>query len=578
MDVKQLATNFSHLAFLMELNGESPFKTRAYHQLVELLEGTQLGSSDFVAECKAGNIKGVGVQLTKDLQSLLESGHLPILDELQKKYPRGLLELAKIPGLGTKKIRQLYDELEIATVQALLDACQGNKLAGLKGFGEKSQTKFMEGAKEYFSFRGKCLLPWAERLFQDLQELLRSEAGFERLECVGELRRTQPIIDAISVLVVGSPFEGSLKRIRESSLFASVEKKSELFYTATTEEGVIVSITFCVKADAAWQQILLTGSTQHVEALLQVAQTNTIAPRDTSLSRQGETWSPTEEAEIYRECGLAYVPAECREGSDEIELAKQCMEEKRDFPRLVTRADIQGILHAHSHYSDGKNSLREMAEATKRMGFQYFGISDHSQSAGYANGLKLEAIRRQHQEIDELNAELAPFHIFKGIEADILDDGRLDYEDETLSLFDFIIVSIHSRFTMSEAEMTKRMIRALENPFTTILAHPTGRLLLKRRPYAVNIEAVLEAASTFRVAVEINSNPRRLDLDWSHLALAKSLGIHIPICPDAHSIPNLENISYGISMARKGRLGPEQILNCRSKMEIEKYFSEKKPR
>jgi DNA polymerase (family 10) len=218
-----------------------------------------------------------------------------------------------------------------------------------------------------------------------------------------------------------------------------------------------------------------------------------------------------------------------------------------------------------------------MAQATRQLGFEYFGISDHSQSAVYANGLKVDAIRRQHEEINALNETLKPFHVFKGIEVDILDDGRLDYEDEVLALFDFIIVSVHSRFTMNEAEMTSRIIKALQNPFTTILAHPTGRLLLKRRPYAVNIDAVLEAASSLQVAVEINSNPRRLDLDWTHLAKAKSLGLQIPICPDAHSIENIGNISYGISMARKGGLQPTQVLNCKTKNELQQYFLNKKP-
>jgi len=577
MNSTEITKTLTRLSFLLELNGESPFKTRAYDQLAELIEASSVPFEDFLESCRRGEVKGVGAQLTKDLFSLSQTGRLQIYDELQSKFPEGLFDLATIPGLGAKKIRQLFLELGISNVNELLKACNENKLAKLKGFGEKSQAKFKEGALEHCSFQTKRLLPQAEKLIEELKHLLAPSIGEDVLEPVGEFRRKLPVLDSLELLVSGTHFNSALDLLRAEARLSFDEQLSPNHAKASTPDGFRVEFFRLSPESAPLKRVLLSGSEKHLEMVFQLPGLK-LARSGETVNRSGKQWFPASEAEFYQECGLSYIPPECREGGAEISIARECFQSKKDFPPLVEQKDIRGIIHAHSHYSDGKNSLLDMALATRERGFEYFGVSDHSQSAAYANGLRIDAIKRQHDEIDEINERLKPFRIFKGIEADILDDGRLDYEDTTLALFDFVIISVHSKFSLNEAEMTKRIILAINNPYTSILAHPTGRLLLKRKGYSVNLPAVLEAASAAKVAVEINANPRRLDLDWSYLAQAKKLGIPIAINPDAHSISNIDNISYGVSMAKKGFLTASDILNSRSREEISKFFAAKKPK
>jgi len=556
MNTQEISRALKSTAALLELRGENPFKIRAYSTATELLDSLQGELADFVRDCSAGKVKGIGPQLAQSIESLYERGRLALLEELENEFPKTILELFALPGLGPKKIKRLYEELKISSLAELKRACEENRIAKLKGFGENTQTKFLAAIELHLSFAALGLRTDAEHFYSSLSAVLAQAGCSSKFEPSGQFRRGLPVLDCLDVVVESASHERCLQAIRESGLIADCESDTDVL-TGRTEKGLRVRVRVAAANEFAATLFQSTGSEEHVAAVCAAA---------------GDSNPPsqTTEEEIYEAAGLRWIPPERREPAHGLP--------KTGYPSLVEVKDIRGILHAHSTYSDGKNSLAEMAAAAKERGFQYLGITDHSQSAAYANGLKEAAIMKQHAEIDLLNAQLAPFRIFKGIESDILADGSLDYPDDILALFDFVIVSVHSRFSMSEADMTKRIIRAIENRYADILAHPTGRLLLKRDGYTIDTAAVLAAAAENGVAVEINSNPKRLDLDWTYVEQARDRGILLPICPDAHSVNAIDNIRHGAFIARKGALEPKHVLNCLSAAELEAYFRKRKKR
>lgn len=563
MNAVEIAETLAHVALLMELKGESAFKVRAFQNAARLLETLEEPLEAFVARCKTGAVQGIGPQLSEALERMYERGHLPLFDELSAEFPNGILEIFRLPGLGPKKIKLLYDELKIGSVQELFIACREQKVSALKGFSEKSETSIIAAIERHWTYSSQSLYPRAEMLFHAVREQLEQTGLCESITAVGDVRRGLPVVEILEILVsTSSPLE-VVERFVSLPLVTSIVSRGEASSEAHLDGGVRARLVTCAPNALARELFLRTGSAETIGELSRLAKREEL---------ELEGFSGTEEATVFAELGLACIPPELREGTSVIDEAAALFERGAEFPQPIRPEAIRGVLHAHSTYSDGKNSLSEMARAARDAGFEYFGISDHSQSAIYANGLKDADIRRQHREIDELNEELKPFRIFKGIEADILVDGALDYPDEILARFDFVIASIHSRFTLSEAAMTERVIRAIQNPFTTILAHPTGRLLLKREGYRIDMSAVLEAAASCGVAVELNCNPRRLDLDWEHLDEAGRRGILVPLCPDAHSLRDLQYVAHGLRVLRKTRLKPDQILNTRSRVEMEAYF------
>jgi DNA polymerase (family X) len=561
MDSRTAANVLSQIAAYLELKGENSFKRRAYAGAAQGL--LALGADDLgplYRSGELGRVRGLGPATLAVVRDLIETGESRYLEQLRESMPEGLLEMLDVPGLSPLKIHQIHEGLGIETLEELEAAAKDGRLATLPKFGPKTVAKLLRGiatAREHGTLR------LYHHAYIEAQRLLASVANHPdvaRAELAGGLRRRAEVVARVDIVA----------ECRSNPVAVAQSFTRLAGIKSARGEGASVSIRFvdgaelelhCVDRDrfavALWRA---TGSDTHVSAVTAALEANGVEVDDDRLRDSSGGFIPTpDERSIYSAAALAFVEPELREGLGEVDAAR-----RRALPALLTLTDIRGVLHCHSHYSDGKASIGEMAQAAKERGWSYIGITDHSQAAFFAGGLSREAVRAQHDEIDELNATLDGFRVLKGIEADILADGRVDYGDELLDEFDFVVGSIHSRFSMDRTTMTDRVLRALDDPRLTILAHPTGRLLLSREPYALDVEAVLEKAASLGVAVELNADPHRLDLDWRHLQTAKRLGVTIEIGPDAHSARGLDNMEVGVGIARKGWLERADVLNARS--------------
>ena len=536
MTNKQIALAFDELANLMELHEEDPFRIRSYasaYLTLRKLDSPLADLSD--AELKA--IKGVGPAIASKIRELLDSGHMATLEKYRDQTPAGVRELLEIGGFGPKKVRQVWQEMGIENPGELWYACNENRLIEYKGFGLKTQEDLKKKLEYFFRSRGKLHLDAALAEAEAVCSFLKSKLPDLQIEAVGELRRRCAVIESVEVLAA---YEADLQPFFEGSEF-ELSKPAEGPIKLQRNEGASVLLHQC--APEAWGSKLFkhTGQQAFLEAFVQ--------------ENPGVDFKnlATEEA-VFEKANRAFVVPELRESAEILALKTQ--------PQLIQDQDLKGVLHVHSTYSDGLHTLREMCEYTRGLGYDYIGITDHSQSAFYANGLKLDRVLAQMDEIDQLNAELAPFRIFKGIESDILNDGSLDYEDALLEKFDFVIASVHSNLRMTIEKATERVLRAIEHPCTTILGHPTGRLLLSREGYPLDWDAVFEACAKHKVSIELNAHPRRLDIDWSLIPRALAHGIKISINPDAHSKDGILHTRYGVMVARKGGLTAAQCLNA----------------
>ncbi len=557
IDKATIADALDEIAALLELKGENDFKVRAYANGARLVRGSPLDLDDFVREATAGRIKGIGAALSEKIAILAQTGSLPFLNDLREELPPGLFEMMRIPGLGAKKVRELYAQLGIDELSELEEACLHDRLVDLKGFGAKTQAKILAGIRQLASYGGQYRLVTAWLEAERLAAALAETGLCSHLEIVGSIRRRLETVHNVNLLAVSPKPRELMEVFGNLPGLQSVDDHGPALVRVTTASGAPAELRLVTPGEWASALVYFTGSKEHVARLQERARERGFDFGERGLRRGNKPLELNREADCYAALDLAEIPPELREGADEIELA-----ERDALPALVTMADLRGVLHVHSTYSDGVEPLAQLAAELKAMGYHYLGVTDHSQTAGYAGGLKPDDVRRQHEEIDRLNAELAPFRIFKGIESDILPDGSLDYDEPTLALFDFVIASVHSHFRLSEADMTRRVVRAIENPHTTILGHPTGRLLLTREAYAIDMNAVLAAAAKHGVAIELNAHPYRLDLDWRLHRRAKEMGIRIPILPDAHELGGLQDLRYGLGAARKGGLTAADVPNC----------------
>lgn len=562
MDKKEVAAVLEEIALLLELAGENPFKVRAYEAGARAVL-TFPGDLDAARRSgELARVKGIGKSLAGVISELLSRGESVLYRELKDKTPPGLLELLRVPGLGPKKARVLFDELHITSLGELEYACQENRLVALPGFGAKSQEKIkagLAGLSRYDGlFRLGDLLPLAE----SLAARWRSVPGILRLEVAGPARRRLEVADAIDLAVATEHPHQVLAEL-EKVLGAEIVERAPGQAQTTLPQGVRLRLTLAAPGGfgAAW--LAATGNAEHLLALADLARGHNLELTSQGLWAEGRLQPSREEDDIYRRLGLPFIPPELREGAGEVEAGRQNL-----LPRLIVPEDIRGCFHVHSYYSDGVNSLEELIAAAKQRGWSYLGLSDHSQSAYYAGGLKAPDLERQRTEVAIRRREHPDFTLFWGVEADILSDGSLDYPDETLEAFDFVIASIHSQFSLAREAMTERILTALANPFCTMLGHLSGRLLLAREPYAHDLEAILKFAGAHQVILEINASPYRLDLDWRWLRRAKELGILISINPDAHSLEGLDDVNYGVMIARKGWLAPEDVLNTYPSAEV----------
>lgn len=567
---QSVAACLEEMAFLLELSGANFFKVRAYQNAARLVVEAGANFPRFIRLAKEGHIEGIGADLSRKIEALELSGSLSELEELRARFPAGLKQIARIPGLGPRKVRTLHEELQIGSLDELEEACRQGRIAKLKGFGQNSAAKILCGIEQVRAFSGQFLLSEGLCAVQDFLEFMKGQAGLERIEVAGSIRRSNEVVRNINLACCAKDVALVLEHAGQYPTTRAVLERSERQIVLSLASGLTLRLQAVQDAsEFAALFRYLTGSREHNRALETLAKEKGYTLGENGLSRGGEPVPLSDEAALYAELGLNFIPPELRENQGEIERAKQS--QAADL-RLLEASDLKGMLHVHTTYSDGRNSLREMAVAAKSLGYEYLGVCDHSKSAAYAGGLAREVVLEQHAEIDVLNEELAPFKIFKGIESDILADGSLDYPEETLKRFDFIIASVHSYMTMTEEEMTGRLVRAIKNPYTTILGHPSGRLLLERAGYAVDIRAVLETAAQCGAAVELNANPHRLDLDWRHLAQARGLGVKIAIGPDAHALEGLADIRFGVSIARKGGLGKTDVVNCLTKEEFATFI------
>jgi DNA polymerase (family 10) len=545
----------------MELHEENPFKIRSYTNAIFALEKITIDLAGLSVE-ELARQEGIGKSIAQKIDSLNGQGTFEELDNLLALTPPGVLEMMRIKGIGPKKIRTLWKELGLESTDALLEACENNQVAKLKGFGEKTQENIKQALLFSQAAVGKLHYASAEAVTADLLKLLQDK-GLQAA-VTGQMARKTEIVDALQwVVATDNPSEvhpllDSLpeleKNYKTSSPFAwrgKLEASGLPVELLLVPVAQFVSQTFIHTAVPAH----LCYTTEQGKNLLQIARSQSFH---------------SEEA-IYQAAGLPYIVPELREGLHEFDLAKG-----GKLKDLVEYKHLKGILHNHSTYSDGKNTLEEMALYCKELGFEYLGISDHSKSAFYANGLPEDRVRKQQEEVDRLNKKLAPFRIFKGIESDILHDGSLDYDQSVLASFDFIVASVHSGLKMDEQKATQRLIKAVENPYTTILGHPTGRLLLRREGYPINHKKVIEACAANGVVIEVNANPWRLDIDWHWLPYAVEKGVQISINPDAHERDGYHDMVYGLHVARKGGLPREMTFNALSLEEIESYFTTRK--
>src|SRR5213596_3024942 len=561
MTKRDIAAVLEEIAFLLELKGENPFKVKAYATGARVIESLPEEPAVLVQKGLLRSVKGIGQTLEGTVTELVTTGRSALYEELRAAFPASLLEMAAIPGLGPKKLKAIYDQLGISTVGELEYACIENRLVGLQGFGQKTQEKILAGIRQYKRRQGFHLYANVIEEAESILAAVRGTPGVVRADHAGEIRRRLEVVQSLSFVATWSSPKAVMKALQTVPDVSQIEEEAGVrTITARSPQSLPVTVALVDAANYGWGLLKATGNAEHVEALTRRLQ-----------ARGAPVGGETEEA-IYAAAGLPFIPPELREGHGEIEPA-----ESGRLPVLLEPGLIQGVFHTHTIYSDGSATLEQMVEATRSLGYRYIGISDHSQSAFYANGLKEDRIRAQHAEIAAVQKKFPDVRIFKGIEADILADGAMDYPDEVLATFDFVIASVHSRFNLSEEEQTRRICRALANPYVTMLGHATGRLLLSRDAYRVDMRSVIDAAAANGKLIEINASPHRLELDWRLCRYAKQQGVKFSINPDAHSPEALATVPLGVNVARKGGLSAGDIINILPIEEMKAYLQARRP-
>jgi DNA polymerase (family X) len=545
-------------ADLYELHGGNSFKIKSFQAAsfrIDKLPITLFGKSLEELE----KVEGIGKSITEKIVEINTTETFKELEDLLDKTPEGVLQMMKIKGIGPKKVAHLWKEIGIENIGELLYACHENRVAQAKGFGLKTQQNIIKQIEFMFASANKFHYAKLENTATNLIEETQSFFGtideggmIADISFSGELRRKCEILEQIELIVSVCDAEEFKNAFLSSDLLQEIKVDGD-FIAGKVQETIPVKIFISEENDFAKNLFLQTGSQKHIKEL--------------GIGN----YELGSEIEIYQAFKLPFIEPELREGTFEIAKAKE-----NKLPKLIELSDLKGILHNHSTYSDGANTLEEMAVYCKELGYGYLGICDHSKAAFYASGMKEDAVLKQHLEIDSLNKKLFPFKIFKGIESDILNDGSLDYNKEVLSTFDFIVASVHSNLKMTEEKAMARLLKAIENPYTTILGHPTGRLLLIREGYPIDHKKIIDACANNCVVIEINANPYRLDLDWRWIDYAMNKNVKLSINPDAHECEGYHDMYYGVCAARKGGLTKEMCLNSMNLEEISKYFQSRK--
>jgi DNA polymerase (family 10) len=559
MDKKAVAQVLEQIASFLELKGENPFRIRAFRTAARAVAAFPGDLRQGLDDGSLAAAKGVGPATLQIVSELVASGRASMLEELREQIPPGLVEMLSVSGLGVGKIRQIHEVLGIDSLPELEAAALDGRLSRLPRFGPRTSENILKGIA-YLRQASTCRLSHhAGEEAEGLRLALERLPGVSRAIVAGEVRRRSEVVrDLVLVLVAQS---GPTELLRQLSQVPGVHEfagQDDRRLTLRFAGGASAQIVATTPVNAGAVLVQATGSESHLAQLAAHASTKGYTLTGAALWRGSEFVPTPDEVTFYRALGLEPIPPELREGDGEIAAAAAGR-----LPRLLERDDVKGFLHCHTRYSDGSTTVEELALACREAGYSYVGITDHSQAAAYAGGLRGDDLARQADEIDEVNSRLSGIRVLKGIEADILQDGRIDYDEPTLERLDFVIASIHSRFNLGEREMTARMLAAMDNPSLTIIGHPTGRLLLSRDPYPIDLDAVIGKAAATGVALEINADPHRLDLDWRIVRRARAGGVTISIGADAHSVAGIGNVEYGVGVARKAWLGPDEMLNAR---------------
>lgn len=571
MDKEEVIKILKEISVLLELKDENPFKIRAYQNSARSLEASDI---DFGKDLKIDSltkIKGIGQHTAERIKELFDTGSLKFYEDLKKTVPPGLVEMLAIPTMGPKKIKYLFDNLGISNIGQLEYACIENRLVDLPNFGRKTQENILKGIEVLKKYKGRYLFANIIEEAEVIHNKIQNFKYVNRSSLAGSVRRKKEIVKDIDIVASTDNPDKVMDFFTGLSEAEDIIARGDTKSSIRLKSGINVDIRTVDDFQYPYALHHFTGSKEHNTAMRTAAKKDNTKMNEYGLFKNGSLIKCSDEADIFNFFSMDWIPPELRENYGEIEAAKN-----KTLPKLIEEKDIKGIFHIHTTHSDGNISIEHACNYLQKMGFQYAGISEHSRTASYAGGLKDDDINRYLEEIDKLNKKCASFKIFKGIESDILLDGNLDYSDYILSKFDFIIAAIHSSFNLSEEQMTDRIIRAIENKFTTMIAHPTGRLLLARDPYRVDIIRIINAAAENDVDIELNSSPFRLDLDWRMCKYAKEKGVKIFINPDAHSLKNLDDYKFGVNIARKGWLEKEDVLNTLSAKKIEIYLKNKK--
>ncbi len=550
-----IADQFSLLSKLMDIHGENSFKAKAYSSVAFTIDKLPQQLSEIPAE-KYASIKGIGDSAAKKINEIFDQGEIIALTNLINKTPEGIMQMLKIKGIGPKKITVIWKEMGIESVGELLYACNENRLTLYKGFGEKTQKSILESIEYFLKNIGSYLYAQIEEFAKNFDEKLKNQFAENQFLLTGNFRRHKETIDKIEWITDVS--EASLQSYLLENKFVTEKIDTEVSVYKGTEENIQLNF-YHTDPKKLYKKLFLTSASEEFLS---------------AWSERFPSYSAidnTSEEEIFSAANVNFIPAYLRETASVIEKASKSV-----LPETVQIKDITAIIHSHSKWSDGNNTLEEMAKAAIKTGLQYLVISDHSKTAFYANGLTEDRLKAQHEEIDELNEKLKPFKIFKSIESDILNDGSLDYSEKVLGSFDVVIASVHSNLKMSEEKAMMRLLNAIKNPFTSILGHCTGRLLLSRAGYPVNHKKLIEACAEYNVVIELNANPRRLDMDWRHIGYCTEKNVLISINPDAHSIDRFTDTKYGVLAAQKAGITKKQNLSSFSLSEFESFLKTQK--
>ncbi len=580
----EIADVLNEIAVLLELKGENPFKTRAYQTGARVLEALEEDIGALIADGRLESLKGIGEALAQKITELHTTGGLKFFDNLKSSIEPGLVEMLQIPSLGAKKIKVLNAKLGISSIAQLQKACEEGRVAELDGFGEKSQEKLLAGIRNRIAYAKRHLNADAREVAEPILAGLRALPQVERAEHAGSLRRGLETVGDLDFLVAASDHEPVVEWFVTRPGVQEITARGETKASVRFASGLQADLRIVPAAQFFFALHHFTGSKDHNVQMRQRALARGLSMSEWGLvPAEGEGTAKEKaeqhagiqvksESELFAALGLAFIAPELREGLGEITAA-----EAGELPRLIELSDLRGAFHNHTNASDGRATLNEMTAAAEALGWEYFGLADHSKASFQANGLNEERLLKQIGDVQALNTSgRFKTHVFTGTECDVLKDGSLDFDDATLAQLDYVVASVHNAFSQSEDEMTARIIRALENPQVTMLGHLTGRLLLRREPYAVNVGKIIDAALANGVIIELNANPWRLDMDWRHWKRAAERGLMCSINPDAHDPAGLSHVAHGIIAARKGWLTKENVLNTRPLAEVQTWLAKRR--